>query len=352
MDGNGKWSISGIIVVIVVVCIFINRCSPQNSSDISYGTSVITQASDNESLSTGIPLSGNELKSFAENEAESGLLRKLLMRFSVYAASKGIQLNQFNQKDEVNDYFTQLMNSEESIKQNSYHLGTESAFLQDDYFVVYELINDSGIGFSPWFYIGEVNSNNQPHGKGLIGLIISDSYLYESPTYIITYIGEFKNGRKNGYGVQFYFPDSFYIPSMVKDTAAMKLSDDGTDKDNENYGDELSSLYHQIISSMVNIPIYEGEFKNNKLSGKGNYSCPFVGFVDEFSYTSSSDSESYRYTDAELVCKYYERNDSFMMDTELYVGSFDNNKPINAKYYEYGKMTFDGKWKDFAEPIS
>lgn len=348
MEGKGKGILGGIIVV-VLVCLLINQCNSGNNTEKLPDTSVPVQSSSSQISKE--PLTKEEQQTLAENESKAGVLRGFLTRFTVYAASNGIELNQFNKKNELNTYFTDLIASAEKIDRNAYYLFTDSALLQEDFFVVSNLVCESQYTESNSFYIGEVNSKNRPDGRGMIGILRNERFDGENPIRIITYIGEFKDGRKNGYGIQFYIPDETYIPAFVERKVDELLSKDGINRASENYNEKFREYYNLLYKGMVNIPIYEGEFKNNRFSGKGNYSSPYVANVDEFAYGTADDSEDDRRIDAEIFYNYFEKKDAFMMDVGLYVGTFDKNKPVKANCYEHGKLVHDGKWRDFKEPV-
>lgn len=337
---------------------------------IGYIIFCLVSANDKSDDSTSEPLSGEDLSEYAHQEAESGYIGKFTLRFSTYAAQNGIELNRFSDREKVDNYLAEVTASQALTNQNTYILQTDSELFGGNYFTatpISEFNTDYYSGEA--VYIGEVNSNNRPDGCGMISFPLNDIYAdSESPTTIITYMGEFKNGRKNGYGVQFYIPDSFYIPQTVYNLAENKAVNSGIDvyeplseeyyfayeyEFGGGYSDEYTKAVHDnydsIMHNLVNIPIYEGNFKDNKFSGKGNYSCHFVGFVDEFDYTKSQDSEGFRIADSEIISKCFEKNDYLMMYAGLYVGTFSNGKPTNAKLYEDGELVYDGKWNDFED---
>lgn len=121
----------------------------------------------------------------------------------------------------------------------------------------------------------------------------------------------------------------------------------GLSEYDEGYSEAVAQLYTGMMSAWGNFPIYEGEFKDNKFSGKGNYSCPYVSYADEFELTDVSENDMM--IDVELIKRYVSDEDMLMMNN-LYVGTFKDNKPNKAKYYSFGKLEHDGQWKDFAEP--
>lgn len=348
MEGKGKIVVG--IIAVLLACFIINRCNSGNDTEVSSGASNIVQSSSQQK--TTVPLTDEELMELSEIESKSGLIRGVLSRFTVYAASKGIELIEFEKKNDLNNYFTDLLASKEKIDQNAYYINSESAFFQEDYFVVSDLIVDSPYPGSYFFYLGEINSQNRPHGKGMIGIIRCAAIGDENPTRLITYIGEFKDGRKNGYGIQFYIPDSYYTCRAAEHKAIEMLSKEDIYVDDEKYTAKYREFYTMLLEGMLNIPIYEGEFKNNYFSGKGNYSSPYVSLVDELSLNTINDSETDRSIDSEIFSSYFDKKDAFMMDVGLYVGTFDKSKPVNAKCYEFGKLSHDGKWKDFSDPIA
>lgn len=297
----------------------------------------------------GQPHNDSEVKSYMEQQIQSGVLRQRLIRFTGYEYKTGISMQKFSERETVNQYLTDIIYGDD-MPNNTYFLSMEKEWFQEGTFAVTKADINTAEFLSMWFYIGDVNSDNQPHGYGMVGYLLQDDYLYSgSPTAIITYIGEFKKGRKNGYGVQFYAPDSgYYVPQTVlalaKDTVWEKQ---GLSEYDKGYSEAVAKLYRSMIFTWANFPIYEGEFKDNKFSGKGNYCCPYVCDADEFGYFDVSENDMI--IDCELIKRYLPDNDMFMM-ISLYVGTFKDGKPDRAKCYSFDELEYDGQWRDFAEP--
>ena len=293
------------------------------------------------------PHSDEEVKAFLTQEALKSNLSAKLARFSGYGYKMGIPLNSFAKRDELSKYFDRLTSSGGLNIEKAYILGYEKKPFQDPVFEVKK--PESSDGFvSLSYYVGEVNSKNQLHGFGLTAFVHEPVSNSSNVEIAIGYMGEFKNGKKDGYGIQFYIPDYFYEPDIAKQLAAEEVAKEkGLYKGDAGYDEALSEVYNQIFQFFLNIPTYEGEFKNNKFSGKGNFSSPYSYNMDEFDFEDVS--STWRILDCEILKKVYAEKDIFMMH-HLYVGTFKNGVPDNAKCYENGTLTHDGKWSAFGEP--
>lgn len=306
-------------------------------------------ADNNASESTDLkPHSDEELKTFLENQAYRGMFYTKIARFTGYEYKTGIPIYNFSQREKINSYFMNL--TDEAAQEKSYLLIKESSFFKGNSFSV-KKPDIYDYDESPMFYVGEVNSNSQPDGIGMIvaylpsGSLVPDSMPY---TIALTYMGEFKNGKKEGYGVQFYIPDKYYMAEAAGDLAYFNVTEtSGLSEWDEGYDDALASLYSGIMGSYVNCAIYEGEFKDNEFSGKGNYNTPYTSEGDEFTYLD--ESETWRFADTDFLRGYYLKKDILMM-SYLYVGTFKDGKPSNAKLYTNDTLNYDGEWKDFEEP--
>ena len=296
------------------------------------------------------PHGDEEVKVFLESEALRGMLYTKLTRFTGYEYKTGIPINNFSKRETINAYFMNLAASGELAQEKSYLLLKESSLFQGNSFSV-KKPDIYDYDDSPMFYVGEINSKNQPNGIGMIVSYFPSYYLNSNSTpytTVISYMGEFKNGKKDGYGVQFYIPDERILPKAAAELAESSIYErTGLSKGDEGYDAALGSLYSSIMGVFVNCPIYEGEFKDNVFSGKGNYNLPYTSEGDEFTY--KNESETWRFVDTDLLREFYSRNDTLMI-SYLYVGTFKDGKPSNAKYYSNGTLTHDGGWKDFGEP--
>lgn len=301
----------------------------------------------------------NEIKTFMEQRISENYLEARMVRFSAYEYETGIPMYKFEKRSKLVDLFEKVAStSPDNTISNLYFLGYEKNGLlgQEKTFIAAKPFDD--ITFYPLayydntpvsFYIGDINSNNQPHGYGAILFAGLNGHLYgtDESMFAISYAGEFKNGKKDGYGIQFYLPDAFYQDDVAHSMAADTVSNNGKTYSNENeYQKDLSETYKTYFSIYLNCPVYEGEFKENAFSGKGNFSSPYVCNLNEYDYNIS---ENFRILDCEIMKKFYLEKD-FVMIKQLYVGTFKEGKPDRAKCYENGMLFHDGQWEGFDEP--
>lgn len=131
----------------------------------------------------------------------------------------------------------------------------------------------------PYFnavYIGETNKKKLPHGKGTL---VFQSRDRDYPDDNDFYVGEFFNGTKTGIGKYTYFNDRnvaqhpFTIPYYIGEWS----------------GDSYFGLGSTIMDKFETIHTYEGEYKNNKTFGFGNWidqnngkgNVELIGYFDD-----------------------------------------------------------------------
>lgn len=194
-----------------------------------------------------------------------------------------------------------------------------------------------------FLYIGQVKKN-KPDGIGAILKpveVIIDSeneekaYVteYEGYTeevyYVRTYIGEFKDGRPEGYGIEFSVPgDSDYIMQPVD----MKIYK----------GEKIQ----EGIFESANPRKYEGKFKNGQYSGKGN---EFVYMGTYWEGGEGINIEDY----SEYLGENEKKNDKIEdyltganQDIIIYSGTYKKGKRKGTfKVYEWGFLSYEGDMK-------
>ncbi|CAD8093183.1 unnamed protein product [Paramecium sonneborni] len=165
-------------------------------------------------------------------------------------------------------------------------------------------------------YVGEINSQNQPHGIGRI--------LYKNNSYKE---GEFQNGelRKGIY----YFNDvtlqGQFQNNLLHGRGKSKFKD-GTIYEG-GYERGVRSGYGKLIDIYGNI--FEGQFKNGLLNGDGE----FVG-------------KDGRYYNGEwLNGKYHGKGELLFPDGQKYVGQFQNHRRhgLGQLITQHGQ--YSGTWK-------
>lgn len=367
-----------LIALILFCMVLMTGCSLLDNLDTDTADNGSTQsAAEVGTDSLTQPHTDSEVAEYITKEAQSDdWVSQRLLRFKAYQYKTGVPMITFKEREKIEQYFKDTIFTDQgSDGQTVYQLMTEDHLFKDD--ELYVIKPEYGYSDSLWYYIGEINSDDRPNGIGMTGFFMEDEYMYtDSPSITISYIGEFKNGKKDGYGVQFYLPERHYyhpktlmniaeefyeskngsnsIPTQSEDDFYQDYYDEFYNDTPEDYEQkkqqhlmDIRPTYETILHMYGNYPIYEGEFKDNKFSGKGNYCCPYVVEADEFNYDDVSENDWI--TDAELIKQYCSRKD-FIMDVGMYIGTFKDGKPNKCALYEKGEKTYDGKWKDFADP--
>ncbi len=217
-----------------------------------------------------------------------------------FANEKNIKLNTFSKnKGNINDYT--------SASEILLYVVEDNIFSGSRY----KLTTNS----SDFIYLGELK-DNRPSGKGML-LKQSDvhygMYEVDGMYYNILYIGEFSEGRYNGYGLEFNQPQ-------------------GNDLNHFNHichYDPQSEEYKSYYQLWLNYVKYEGEFKQSLWNGKGNrYEVDLSFRVDLENIIGKTD----------ILTPVYDK---------ITVGTFRKGK-ANGKcqIYVNGILTFSGKLKD------
>ena len=119
-----------------------------------------------------------------------------------------------------------------------------------------------------YYYIGEVDSKNLPHGKG------------ELKTKISTYVGEFCHGTKHGFGKEIFVSGKIYQGQFQNgyffDSVGTMIDENGT----KVIGSFVNYLPNGICSVDSVDYKYTGEMRNGKKEGKGKYIAVGKAIVD------------------------------------------------------------------------
>lgn len=228
------------------------------------------------------------------------ILIVLFIPFSAYGADD-VKAHKFNsEKDKFKPKDTQKI-----VDEGFVYLQTEGLFS-----TTYKRTIDS----TEYIYYGKLKKD-MPNGKGIL--------LDKSKKVIYLYIGEFKKGKKEGFG-------TVYIVDPIDPTGAQTIKD------------------NSIVITMRKA--YEGYFKANEFSGKGNrYE---LADIKKLNLTSSSLSEVVKfpdnmvtYTGSEKTVSFYDISD-FYSNIRILTGTFKKDK-INGegKYYSNNVLRYEGKFK-------
>lgn len=171
-----------------------------------------------------------------------------------------IDLYMFNNRNIIcnliNDSIELNINSGEDV----YYVDTSTGWWFSKYFKT--TYNNKT---SDYLYIGKVK-DDKPNGNGVL--------LYNKVgEWFISYAGGFKDGQKDGYGIEFAIDSKFYSygiseSSIISIADTIKIKDIMYIDSNDMTTEEMNE-YCLYYSS--NYPLYEGEFSDNKMEGKGNF---------------------------------------------------------------------------------
>lgn len=238
--------------------------------------------------------------------------------------------------------FEKLREKAEDLKKNLsedtlYNVSVERELFKEDYWkITNNKFDYDGV------YTGEL-SDNMPNGFGV---------LYDVSGFV-KYMGEFKDGRFHGLGMQYHIPEDLDYDSIVYQ-----------------YGEENA----KVIRERINYCEYIGEFKNGLQHGKGNL-LSYPSLTEEESYKEESGNPYVHITiltgdfkenapdgKYKVYAKGYLRMDMdatsdgtgtakiyFLESTQLeYDGEIKNNRyhGKGTLYDESGKVIYSGEWKN------
>lgn len=194
-----------------------------------------------------------------------------------------------------------------------------------------------------FLYMGKLKKN-KPNGIGTLLIpveltveseedgkaFISEYSGYSEEYYFArVYIGEFKDGRPEGYGIEFSAPcDESYIMQPI---------------DLNNYGND--DIQEAIFES-ANPRKYEGEFKNGQHSGKGNeyfYMGTYWDGAEEEGMIDYSELFGENEEKNSKIEAYFTGKNE---DIIIYSGKYKKGKRDGKfKIYEYGYLSYEGDMK-------
>lgn len=225
--------------------------------------------------------------------AEDSLLYPKLQYYVLYADEHDIELPRFKERNEVANQLTQK-NYDGEWGEVVYARNVTS-FVKPDSYV--KTNDEEEIDYLYW---GELNNDGEPDGMGVLYRITYE-YTLDDPELVIKYIGYFKDGFFDGYGVLF---------------------DDLEDIDTEF---DRTHVYSPTLDNYddFNEPIYEGYFKEGYKSGTG------VSIVSTFAMPMPDTEEA------------YPRDDSEYMIT---IGNYDDDyEEGEVRIYSMGFLVYEGE---------
>lgn len=203
------------------------------------------------------------------------------------------------------------------------------------------------------FYLGRLK-DNKPEGKGvlykkILGLEMGISSDLSDSYYVKYYEGEFKKGKQEGFGREYVSPiDSLQVDGADTDIIPLNLYEEVTDDIQSN------------LLLTTNPLCYEGYFKNNEYSGKGNRYEYLV--FDSMLYEAEQMEELEKalegsweeeYNNEEEMYDYYEdgieepsQEQYYSKHINVYTGKFKKGKENGKiKVYYHGMLLYDGEMK-------
>ena len=196
---------------------------------------------------------------------------------------------------------------------------------------------------SRYVYHGEIK-DNKPNGYGVLmersdndyGLI-NDGQKY----YDIMYIGSFKNGAYEGYGIEFNISDNSEEYTVFENTCRY---------------DKNSDEYFAYYMGWINYVTYNGYFKDGERCGKGNSYETYIGpFMDSASISGTTYEEELKNVRYPFISVGEFKNgslngkaDVYEMGILQYSGEMKNGKK-NGKgkmFFAGGTVEYDGEFKN------
>lgn len=218
-----------------------------------------------------------------------------------YASNNGISLNDFSEERK------NILKNMDTINAKAVYMTKDNVLGANRYKMTSER--------SKYLYTGEVKDN---YAEGFGILIKTSGFNYgafeiEGKYYNYIYIGNFKEGRFSGYGIEFNEPeDNDYILF-------------GNVCDLENSNEDYSRYY----LGWLNYVKYEGMFEKGSKNGLGN------GFQTYFDFRQKASAVI-----GEIPI------DNVLYD-EVLVGSFKDDKLSgNCKIYTVGQLEYDGEMRN------
>ena len=208
-------------------------------------------------------------------------------------------------------------------------------------------------GKASYRYYGKINKKGEPDGTGILFETWPIEWQENESGSIYTricYIGEFKNGYKDGYGIEYWELNGDYMVKYEGELKKGKYHGEGIE-----YLSNASSSYaliekkrDEIYSQtegntlkvepiLLSLKCYEGDFKNGEYDGKGKM------------YSSVRDNKAILTYEGKLKAGKYHGKGTLYFDNGnvQYKGEFKNGK-YNGKgmlYDEQGNVVHKGKCK-------
>lgn len=348
-----------LVIIAILIAVWLGHSSDKPSTEPAQDTSMVSQTATVQQEQEPVQEENNEAE--AEQSVEDSSDYTMQINFAPlahqysYAQTHNIALHNFSTKlnSVINWYNTNSAAMQDT--DNMYHLNIDQKLLSSE--LCYKITSEN----TNYVYVGALK-DNRPDGIGYIAKIDSDDLtLYVSNVYL----GYFKDGYYDGYGLLFNDPDE-------SDIADYQYYRDYPDKETFYTGEYLTCL---------NCVSYEGMFSKGEESGKGNeFVIDPVTQYQAYYYTHDSAPEGMldfaifetagEYADGRqngsvtiygvngciaykgLVknglkngkgVEYYDNSNQVRYEGEY---KNDNYNGQGTFYDEDGNVTYSGEWKD------
>ena len=295
---------------IFVIAFIIHSCSGDKADKPNDVTS-------NPSQSVNVVENTNQTTGDTQSK-EADIIEK--MYFHEYYTELGtVDVHHFDERKDALDFIVQL-GKDKSASQNWKHVSWAEPLFGDEY--LYFPVNEETAKDTNLYYIGETK-DERPHGFGGLFSFATGSGTYDFQGEILfQYVGNFKNGMLDGYGVVFAADES-NLTQTVTDIIKIK---DFSEDDGE-----------RLVQYLFNHVSYEGYLRKNQKHGKGN----------SFDFPLYEDSLEVRYA----------FHDSLNVPIDNYifgpvyphVTKGEYKKDVlsgKVKKYKYNHLVYDGKVDD------
>ena len=256
-----------------------------------------------------------------------------------YIEKNNMQVNVFPESKDVGNFMDNYKGEAVSVEE-------ETGLFKEPYYAMTR--KETGL-----LYVGQMK-DNKPDGIGALlkpvslsigenddGELVANIYEYsgwlddEDIYFVRIYMGNFKEGRPEGYGIEFSTPgdDDYFVRTI-------------------NLNNYQNEEFQVAIFEMANPRRYEGGFKSGKYSGEGTE----YGYMETYSYgVGSQDENMEEFEDEEyaelLGEEEYRKMQEILSgsnkDITIISGTYENGE-LNgmAKVYELEYLSYDGDMKN------
>ncbi len=328
--------IIGAIFWLVVIIFVFKSCAGHNAdNDISTEPPSVNSGSVVEETVPSV--SQDETPSEVETDSSLSAQEQNIENLwfhKMYTDIGNVEIIDFSQRKKIISYMADLINNKGSMVNSGYCVDYKNRLFGNDYCYITDEETD-------YYYVGEV-SDDRPDGFGAILGFADGSGTYEAAGEVLFYyIGDFKNGMRHGFGVEFAADECDVIQSMGY------IQQSGVSIKN----DEM------LIEYLFNHVSYEGYWKNNEYSGKGNeFTLPIYNEVYEFPTQVNAPINGYAFGNvypniSTGKWKNGQLNGKatvYLYNHESYSGKMKDGKEngFGTSYYSNGQIEYQGDWEN------